>query len=248
MISLLVNLRRWKINKLWYECLFLEHLLLWYMLVTFDVFFTVHHLKVLVAHSVAISILGEHLLLPLILHLHVIQLVELIQVILELLVHLNLLIRVISRVGLTYSDLLCSWIIRRTAKCPTNLIKSIGPLISTLVNHNSLLRRIITVSLTQSNTYIVTIRLDMSYLRNRPSLFPNTFLTILLTVLTTRIILWLICRGLLFELMSEKVIIKLCPQDLTTAFRTLYRILLILLFRFLSYYYIATHGLNGSFL
>ena len=106
MISLLVNLRRWKINKLWYECLFLEHLLLWYMLVTFNIFFTVHHLKVLVIHSV---VLGEILLLPR--HLHVVQLVKLIQIVLELLVHLNLLVRVRSRVGLTYSDLLPSWII-----------------------------------------------------------------------------------------------------------------------------------------
>lgn len=170
MISLLVNLRRWKINKLWYECLFLEHLLLWYMLVTFNVFFTVHHLKVLTIHSV---VLGEMLLLPR--HLHVIQLVKLIKVILELLVHLNLLIWVVSRVGLTYSDLLCSWIIWWTAKCPTNLLISIGP--TTLVNYYLL--RIITVSLAQSYTDIVTVRLDMSY-------FPNTFATILLTVLTTR--------------------------------------------------------------
>lgn len=105
MMSLLVNLRRRKINKLWYKRLFLKHLLLWYMLITFNIFFTVHHLKVLVIHSVVI--LG--ILLPR--HLHVIQLVKLIEVILELLVHLNLLVRVTTRVGLAYADLLTSWII-----------------------------------------------------------------------------------------------------------------------------------------
>ena len=108
MIPLLVNLRRWEIHKLWYECLLLEALLLWHMLVTFNILFAVHnfnHLKVLAVPSVVI--LGEVLLLP----LQVIQLVKLVEIILELLVHLNLLVRITSRVGLANADLLSSWII-----------------------------------------------------------------------------------------------------------------------------------------